>query len=272
MSEDVGNLQAGATDDEEAKQVVVAPTEEVEDGELGPELIAEGGQSEEEAKEEPDAKQEDWDKDRQARDQIHSAEQKVADARYEALNAKLDQAHTQIEQLQTTKPAEAALEEEPELTEDSEADAIVKRLNKLSKESGKAVELAEEITALKKDIAEKDDLAAQQVAKAGLKTTIGTLEQEFGAKYSGEAQSRAQKYFADKGYDQENPPPDASLDLALEKFFREVRDEDPNRKTPAETIPSVTLDTGTGGSKIKEPQRPMSNSEYRESLESQGKL
>ncbi|KKN83605.1 hypothetical protein LCGC14_0298450 [marine sediment metagenome] len=282
MSEaEAGNLQAGVTDEDDTEDVPVEPLE----GEQGPELITD--KPEEETKEEPEKKEPDtsqWDQERQERDQRYATERKELTSQIEALQEQAASSGEALQELRATKEAaEKPKDEGSALDADADIDDIVKALNE-TKAFGQ--EASQEIASLRKELAdrdakqaERDEKSAAVNAKAAYESTVRSLEEQFsdeplgidGAKYSAEAQKRAQQFFTDKGYTKEDPPSDVASDLALKDFFREVRDEDPTYQPKPRAKLTVTLDTGTGGGKTSTSRRPMNHEDFKAHRRKQGR-
>ncbi len=253
-SQDVDDLQAGEVDEE-----LGTPTEPT-------------GTPKEDAKE----PERDWDKERQDRDQVHATERKALHDRIDGLLAQQGSRDARAQELEDKIEAlsQKPDEPEPELTADSDLEDFMAELKQVRKASKANAEenksLREDLSSRDAKQAERDADDAKDRAKTDYKATVKTYADEYGAQYSAEAQKRAQEYFRAKGFDEDNTPSDTAIDLAFDKFFGEVRDEDKNRKPSGGTNPPVTLDTGAGGAADNAPQKPMNDTQFKEYMRRQG--
>ncbi len=270
-AEDIGDLQVGVTDDEAAE----APDEGT-----GPELITEPETepAEEEPQEEPkeESKEDVWDRERQERDQQHAADSKVQQERIDALLDAQKQTAEQITALTTQlQTAKEAPEDEFNLSEESDVSELVEALKE---QRATAQATADNVKKLTEAMAQRDTVRADEKAQQALadgktayKAHITSLEGEYKTKkYTGEAQRRAQEFFKEQGCTEDSPPSDLEATLALDKFFREARDEDKTRQASEKPTSTVALDTGTGGSSVSEPRRPMNDAQFKAMKRKQG--
>ena len=270
----VGDLQAGVTDEDDPTSVPEG--QEPEDADLGADLFEE--EEPEPVKAEPtktaDAvSTEQWDRDRQERDQRHAASTKELEAKIGGLSVQLNASNAKLALLEQGRKdtADKTPSANPPLDEDADIDDIVAHLNKQTAEQASERDaLSKELASLKSELKKRDERSEKIAAEAALKEIVGGMETKFGQKYSAEAQKRAQDYLRDKGYDEDNGPDDVAMELALERFFREVRDEDSRRDSKPKKTTTVPLDTGTGGSSTQEPRRPMTNAQFKANMRRKG--
>lgn len=193
-----------------------------------------------------------WDADRQARDQERANERRLQEARMQ----KIEDGQLEILKLMAAgkKPGSGEGEAEDELakriealSEDSEPADLIgalqaqHRLIVELKKGGKK----ETDPAVLARLAQVEAKTAGRDDEQALDEIIASLEKEFGPQHRAKAYAGARKYFADRGYDEDNPPGLAETELALRlEYERAARGVSLKPKPKGEKLAG---DDGRGG-------------------------